>query len=269
VAPHAVQLSYALGEQHVYVLARSASGIAVTRLAPSRQALEEQLAALNALDPLKSSGEVRAAIEQVSTALLPGTLLPADSTSVEIVAEGRIASVPFPALRSPADARRRFVETHEIAMATTLLSVDAAPRAQGARPFRVVALASGNGTYRAASAYDPAPKLDAALKEIRVAAEMFTSRDPAAKVKLLTGAEGNATAVRDIWASGADVVHFSTHALADLRQHVASLLVLPATHSTGNWPLRCVSVRRFGSGTFSVAATGPSPSPRGPWQAAQ
>jgi CHAT domain-containing protein/tetratricopeptide (TPR) repeat protein len=233
VAPHVMQLSYALGEQHVYVLVRSASGVAVTRLAPSRKALEEQLAQLNALDPMTASTKIQAAIEQVSAALLPESLLPKDSTAVEIVAEGRIASVPFPALRSPTDPQRRFVETHEIAMSTTLLGVDAAPRPAGARPFRFVALASGDGTYRAASAYDPAPRLDAAIKEIRTAAGMFTARDPAARVKLLMGSEGNATALRDIWVSGADVVHFATHALADLRQPVASLLVLPAMDSSG------------------------------------
>jgi CHAT domain-containing protein len=52
-------------------------------------------------------------------------------------------------------------------------------------------------------------------------------------VKLMTGADGNAAALRDIWASGADVVHFATHALADLRQPIASLLVLPATDASG------------------------------------
>jgi CHAT domain-containing protein len=232
VVPHAVQVSYALGEEHVYALVRGASGIAVTQLAPSRKQMEQLLTGLGALDPLTASPKIQVALEQVSAALLPEKLLPADSTAVEIVAEGRIAGVPFPALRSPTDPTRRFVETHEIAMATTLLGVDAAPRPRGARPFRFVALASGNGTYRAA-AYDPAPKLDAAIKEIRTAADMFTARDPAARVKLLTGSEGNATALRDIWASGADVVHFATHALADLRQPVASLLVLPAMDARG------------------------------------
>src|SRR6185503_7251543 len=51
--------------------------------------------------------------------------------------------------------------------------------------------------------------------------------------KLLSGNAGNAAALRDIWASGADVVHFATHALADLRQPAASLLVLPASDAEG------------------------------------
>jgi len=95
-----------------------------------------------------------------------------------------------------------------------------------------VALASGSGTYRAA-VIDPAPRLQSATKEIRIAADLFKAQDNSAKIKLLLGAEGNAAALRDIWASGADVVHFATHSLADLRQPLASLLVLPATDSLG------------------------------------
>ena len=131
------------------------------------------------------------------------------------------------------DPKRRLVETHEVAMITTLLGVDAAPRARPSRPFRFVALASGSGTFRSAVAADPAPKLHAATKEINTAAALFAARDPDAKIKLLTGMDGSATALRDIWSSGVDVVHFATHALADLDQPIASLLVLPATDSNG------------------------------------
>ena len=64
-------------------------------------------------------------------------------------------------------------------------------------------------------------------------AALFKQRDAAAPIKLLMGAAGTSGALRDIWASGADVVHFATHALADLRQPVASLLVLPAMDASG------------------------------------
>jgi CHAT domain-containing protein len=39
--------------------------------------------------------------------------------------------------------------------------------------------------------------------------------------------------LRGAWSAGADVVHFATHALADLRQPLASLLVLPAKDDSG------------------------------------
>lgn len=233
LAPGAAQLSYVLAEDHVYVLVRDATGTRLTVLVPTREALEAQLAELTKLDVRTSSAEIEKSLELVSDSLLPTGLLPKDSTTVEIVAEGRIASVPFPALRSPTDPHRRLVDTHDIAMVTSLFGVDAAPRQKAARPFRFVALASGHGTYRDAGQADPTPKLQVATREIKVAAGLFMTQDSTAKIKLLTGAEGNAAALRDIWSSGADVVHFATHALADLRQPIASLLVLPATDEGG------------------------------------
>jgi CHAT domain-containing protein len=233
LAAGSAQLSYAFGEKHVYVLVRTPAGTRVARLEPSREALEKQLATLAQLDTRTAAREFESALEPISGVLLPAGLLPGESRAIEIVAEGRIASVPFVALRSPTDAKRRLVETHDVAMVTTLLGVDAAPRQKGSRPYRFVALASGYGAYRDAAGIDPTPKLHAATKEINAAAALFSAREPLAKIKLFSGSDGNAAAVRDIWASGADVVHFATHALADLRQPVASLLVLPATDANG------------------------------------
>ena len=202
-------------------------------LAPARKALEDRLIAFSLLDVATKSPQIEAALERISVELMPPGLLPANTTAVEIVAEGRIAVVPFPALRSPTDPKRRLIETHDVALVPSLFGVDQPPRLKEERPFRFVALASGNGTYRAAADLDPTPRLHAATKEIKTAAALFAAHDPAAKVKLLIGADGSATALRDIWASGADVVHFATHALADLRQPVASMLVLPAMDATG------------------------------------
>jgi CHAT domain-containing protein len=173
------------------------------------------------------------ALDEVSSALLPPGLVPSGTTSLEIVAEGRIANVPFAALRSPVDSQRRLVDTHDITMVTSLFEVDAGPLPTVARPFRFVGLASGHGSWRAAAEPDPIPKLRLATKEIGLAASLFTAHDPGAKVRLLSGSDGNAAALRDLWASGTDVMHFATHALADLRQPIASLLVLPAADGTG------------------------------------
>jgi len=232
LAPASAQVSYALSDKHVYALVRSESGTFVTVLGPSRKELEKQLTEFAKLDVRTSSQQIETALEQISAALLPAGLLPGKTQSVEIVAEGRIASVPFPALRSPTDTKRRLAETHVVAMVTSLLDVDDIPPPRQARPFRFVALASGSGTYRAATV-DPTPRLQAATKEIRIAADLFTARDQTAKIKLLTGAEGTSATLRGIWSSGADVVHFATHALADLRQPIASLLVLPAMDASG------------------------------------
>jgi len=234
LAPGVAQLSYILAEKHVYVLVRSGTGVQLTALAPSLKELEAQLIEFSKLDVRTASPEVEHALDDVSAALLPPGIVPADTRALEIVAEGRIASVPFAALRSPTDAKRRLVETHDVEMVTSMLAIDEAPRPKASRPYRFVALASGHGTWRAATEPDPIPRLRVAVKEIEVAGSLFTAREPAAKIKLLTGADGTATALRDAWESGADVVHFATHALPDLRQPIASLLVLPATDDSGH-----------------------------------
>jgi tetratricopeptide (TPR) repeat protein len=233
IDPGVVQLSFALGNEHAYAWARSESGIVVSALAQTPKDLEQELIELGALDRQAEPGKVEQALERVSSVLMPEGLLPAKSTAVQIVAEGRIAGVPFPGLRSPSDANRRLVETHAITMISSMFSVEEPPRPRQARPFRLVALASGSGTLRSAAAADPIPILQAATKEISIVAMLFTAQDPAARIKLLTGAAGSAAALRNIWASGADVVHFATHAMADLRQPLASLLVLPATGADG------------------------------------
>jgi CHAT domain-containing protein len=233
LAPGVVQLSYALGQKHAYVWARSESGVLASVLSVTPQDLEQELIEIGDLDRQAAPEKVEQALEKVSVVLMPAGLLPVKSSAVEISAEGRIAGVPFPALRSPADPKRRLVETHSITMITSLFAGEEPPRLKHARPFRLVALASGTGNLRSAAVIDPAPKLQAATKEIRTVADLFVAQDSSAKVKLLLGAEGSAATLRGLWGSGADVVHFATHALADLRQPLASLLVLPATDVNG------------------------------------
>jgi CHAT domain-containing protein len=233
IASGTVQLSYALGSERAYVWARSAKGTYVSVLGEKPDALERELAALATLDRQRSPGKVEESLAHLSSVLLPAGLLPADSNTVEIVAEGRIASVPFAGLRSPSDPARRLVETHSIKMITSLFAIEQPPRPSQTRPFQLVALASGAGTLRSAPVLDPAPKLQAATAEIREVGQLFEARDASAKIRLLEGRDGNAAALRGIWSSGADVVHFATHALADLRQPLASLLVLPAHDAAG------------------------------------
>jgi CHAT domain-containing protein len=232
-APGTTQLSYALGNEHAYVWVRDAAGIRVAMLGESPAVIEKKLAEFAVLDRQKNPDKVEQALAQMSSVLIPPGLLPVDSTALEIVAEGRIASVPFAGLRSPGAGARRLVETHAIKMISSLFAVGEPARPRQARPFRLVALASGSGTLRSAPLANPAPKLQAAVAEINAVRDLFEAREPEAKVKLLTGREGSAATLRGIWSSGADVVHFATHALADLRQPLASLLVLPAHDNSG------------------------------------
>jgi CHAT domain-containing protein len=227
--PGVVQLSYALGNEHVYAWVRDRSGIRVTALAMKPADLERELATLGDLDRQTAPREVEIALARVSGILLPPSLLPEDSTAIEIVAEGRVAGVPFAGLRSPVDPERRLVETHALTMITSMFAPERQPQPQRSRAYRLVALASGSGTLRSAAMPDPLPRLGAAKQEIRAIADLFLARDRAAKVKLLSGADGTSATLRNLWSSGADVVHFATHSLADLRQPLASLLVLPST----------------------------------------
>ena len=227
--PGVVQLSYALGNEHVYAWVRDRSGIRVTALAMKPADLERELATLGSLDRQTAPRGVEIALARVSGILLPPSLLPDDSTAIEIIAEGRVAGVPFAGLLSPANPARRLVETHALTMITSMFAPERQPQPQRSRAYRLVALASGGGTLRSAAVPDPVPRLGAAKQEIRAIADLFLARDRSAKVKLLSGADGSAATLRNLWSSGADVVHFATHSLADLRQPLASLLVLPST----------------------------------------
>ena len=233
VPPGTAQLSYGLGDQHAYVWIRDSKGLRVSTLSESPEAIERALTELAGFDAQRSPEKIEQSLVRISAVLLPPGLVAPDSRVLEIVAEGRIASVPFPGLRSPGDPKRRLVETHAVTLITSMLAVDQVPRPKHDRPFRLVALASGSGTLRSAPITNPAPKLQAAIAEIAAVAELFEARDPAAKVKLLAGKDGDAETLRGIWSSGADVVHFATHALADLRQPLASLLVLPGQDANG------------------------------------
>jgi CHAT domain-containing protein/tetratricopeptide (TPR) repeat protein len=234
LAPGTVQISYALGNRHVYAWTRSAEGVQVTMLPKAPRELERELIALAAVDRQAQPAAIEKALAQMSADLLPPGLLPKDATSIEIVSEGRIAAVPFAGLTSPDSPGHRLVETHSLTMVTSMFSGEPAPRGKQTRPFRLVALASGTSGLRSVPVINPVAKLRAASSEIRSVASFFTAIDPRANIRLMVSPEGTAAELRRIWASGADVVHFATHALADLRQPQASLLVMPATTAHGD-----------------------------------
>ena len=87
--------------------------------------VERELAELAGFDAQKSPGKIEQAFARISDVLLPPSLLPEDSTAVEIVAEGRIASVPFAGLQSPKDPARRLIETHAVTMITSAPAMSA------------------------------------------------------------------------------------------------------------------------------------------------
>jgi CHAT domain-containing protein len=162
--------------------------------------------------------------------LLPPHSLATDSTAIDVVAEGMMANVPFAALRSPQDRTRRLVETHVMRMITSMFETrTAAPGPNRAMAF--VGISTGAGRTR--SAAHVFPVLVSAHAEGAALAALFGKRDGESRIKLLTGDDGNVESIKTLWAGGAEVMHFATHGLANLRQPIASLLLLPAKSAKG------------------------------------
>jgi CHAT domain-containing protein len=137
-------------------------------------------------------------------------------------------------LHSPRQPTRRLIESHSVTMIGSLFEPQSAPQSAAPRPLRVAVLSASGGQLRAVRTPVAFPNLPAAANEAHSIAELFRARDSSATIKLLYGADGNAAALEALWIHGADVVHFATHGLADLRQPLASMLMLPAVDAAGS-----------------------------------
>ena len=78
------------------------------------------------------------------------------------------------------------------------------------------------------------PALAATSIEARAIATLFEHPGDDARVKLLLGSDGSVAALESMWRRGIEVLHVATHGLADLRQPLTSLLMLPAKDADGN-----------------------------------
>jgi tetratricopeptide (TPR) repeat protein len=212
--PGVVQWSYAIGGQHVYFWVRDAQGVRSTVLPVSIERLERRLAALAAEDPRPS----------LESQLVPrGALSPA-ATQLEIVAAGPLVRVPFAALLQP--------QAPAITMIGSVFHAARDAR-QRARSWRFVGVAGSEGIEGSKrGGYFSA--LGAATHEARAIATLFESGGNRPDVKLLLGSQGTVDALAGLWRGGTDVLHIATHGLADLRQPMTSLLMLPANDASGN-----------------------------------
>jgi CHAT domain-containing protein len=234
ISPGTTQLSYALETEHAYLWVRDASGIRATMLSATPAAISRDVAALAAAVRGNGAQSLDTVLSRLSTALIPPGALDSDPATLEIVAEGKAAAVPFAALRAKADVTRRLADRQSIVMIGSLYEARARPLPVLARPLGFVALANDARSKGDASAAQVFPALHNASAEARAIATQFQSRKPPAQVKLLLGAEGSAANLEKTWRGGVDVIHFATHALADLRQPLASLLLLPAVDAAGS-----------------------------------
>jgi CHAT domain-containing protein len=217
------QLSYALGKEHAYLWARDSRGLRVAVLAELPARLERSLEEFGKINQVRSPAKLEQALAELSGGLLPPGTLDAASSSLEVVAEGSLGTLPFAALRVP-DTGKRVVESHDVRMITSMLDVGT-PASGKMHAMTFLGVASGTGEVR--SADHVFSSLGATRAEARAIANLFGGSSDAARIKLLTAADGDAETLKALWAGGADAVHFATHGLANLRFPSASLLLLP------------------------------------------
>ena len=234
IAAEVTQLSYALGRDHAYLWIRDSAGIRATVLAATPSAIEREIDRLASLRRAHEPDDSVAQFARLSAWLLPEGAIAPGTTRLEIVADGKLAGLPFAALASPVDRARRLAETHSIDMITSTLEDANRGAASSKHAMRLVALAGFVGKAPVLTKRGLFPVLGSTGAEARAIAALYSPDGSAPDVKLLTGDEGSAAAVKAAWTRGADVFHFATHGLADLRQPLASLLMLPAVDSAGN-----------------------------------
>ena len=199
-------------------------------LSESPAQIERKLDLLSNLNHVREGEKVQSALIALSGTLLPPRSLSTGSSSIDVVVEGKMANVPFAALRSPLDRTRRLIETHNVRMITSMFETRTgagAPR----RAMAFVGISTGAGKMRDAARVFPA--LGTTHLESQTLARLFEARGDGSRVKLLTGADGNVDSIKTMWQGGADVVHFATHGLANVAQPIASLLLLPAKSEKG------------------------------------
>ena len=226
------QLSYALETEHPYLWVRDATGIRATALAATRASIARDLAALADATRARSPRDIDERLSRLSGTLLPSGVFAGNPTTLEIVAEGQIVRIPFAAL--DAGQGTRIMERQSIVMIHSLFKARPAAQAARAHPLGFVAvanLARSPGGTPAALVF---PALQSANAEVNSIATLFERRDPPATTRLLLGDEGSAGNLRNAWQGGIGVIHFATHGLADLRQPMSSLLLLPARDAAGS-----------------------------------
>jgi len=225
------QLSYVLETEHAYLWVRDSTGIRTTVLAASPKGIARDVETLTAAFRTRTPQRVDTTLARLSRVLLPPAVISRDSTMIQIVADGRIDGIPFAALSLHAG---RLADRNSVEMITSLFEARTVQRANRGRALDLVALASDARS----SAESPAAAVFSTLHntnaEVRAIAALFQSRDPRSTVKLLSGEEGSAANLRNYWQAGADVIHFATHGLSDVRQPLTSLLLLPAKDASGD-----------------------------------
>jgi CHAT domain-containing protein/tetratricopeptide (TPR) repeat protein len=223
LASDVVQWSYAFGNQHVYLWVRDARGIRAAVLPLTPGELQRRLVGFNT-NLRQPAVDVRRALVQLATIIVPEGALDAEARVLEIVADGRISNLPFAALPDIGD--------RAIVLIGSAFGAGG-PAKPRARALRFLGVASAARAARSDTAR-VFPALGSTTREARSVAAMFERSRSDPGVKLLLGDDGSSVTLAKFWRAGVDVLHVATHGLADLRQPMTSLLMLPANDAGGN-----------------------------------
>lgn len=217
---HVAQWSYALGDQHLYLWVRDREGARSVVLPLTTRELGRRMTVLTASAQRLSPADWETSVQQLGALLVPRDSLRDGTARLEVVADGPLASAPFAALLKA-----------EVTMVGSVFHAVPNPPAR-ARALRFVGVAgSSSGAADARGAF---PTLAATTREARSIAALFERPAESPRVKLLLGPDATADTLGGLWRDGADVLHIATHGLADLRQPLTSLLMLPARDAAGN-----------------------------------
>ena len=214
------QWSFAFGNRRAYLWVRDSSGMRAAVLQASPVELQRQLAVLNANLHARAP-EATQALEKFAFRMLPRDALPAGAQTLQIVADGSLSSLPFAAL--PGVRERAIV----------MISSEFGGSSMPVRPRPLRFLGVAGGAHAPANDAAVFPPLAATAREARSVAAIFERSGTRSGVKLLLGDDGSGAQLAQFWQRGVDVLHVATHALADLRQPMTSLLLLPAVDAQG------------------------------------
>ena len=211
------QWSYALGAEHLYLWIRDHEGARSVVLPLTTAELERSLNALTTHAKRSAAPEWEWSVQQLGALLVPRNSVRAGTARLEVVADGPLASAPFAALLPS-----------EVTMVGSVFR-DAPSGAKRTRALRFVGVAGGPESARDSRF----PALGATSSEARSIAALFEYATDSPRVKLLLGGDATMDALGAAWRDGTDVLHIATHGLADLRQPMTSLLMLPARDANG------------------------------------
>jgi len=226
------QLSYMLDTGHAYLWVRDSTGIRSTVLAARPAGVARDLTALAKAIRSRTPQQVDATLARLSAVLIPPDAIAADSTTIQIVADGKIDSIPFAGLSWPRSTSH-LTDRQSVVMITSLFEPRTPPAFRVDRTVDLVALASDARSIADLPEAAVFSALQNTNSEVRAIAALFRTSNPRSTIKLLSGADGSADNLEKYWQAGVDVIHFATHGLPDLRQPLTSLLLLPARDAAG------------------------------------